>query len=334
MSTIRFNGTAEQMGNVAPLSSAEIPEEFTAGERGIARLLASVPLGSVALLDAEFTLPNVPPSAKPHRASFIDSAELGYGRDEARHQPKFGQMILNGVGLHERPILIAAKPFHGGEDEHPNGLLHREWAASNYLNSLSDRELAYIPLGVWRTAEGVNHLLSLYEHDVKSYDNVFWADKSLVPEALRPANIEYALIDCLRGLGYLHGAGLVHTDAEAKNMAADFSGIRFIDLEGIQQLPRKGTQVENSDTTINLVRHDIETFFDSTIQVDENRVDIAPILAKTTVIKRLAQVYRAGLRLGKKEAGLKISNLETSTDEYFKTTVNHTLAIARKEKHA
>ena len=334
MTSIRFNGTAEQMGNVTPLSSAEIPDEFDASERGIARLMASVPLGSVALLDSEFRLPDVPTTAKSHRASFIDNAELGLGRDEARHQPRFGQMILNGVGLHERPILIAAKPFHGEEDEHPDTYLQREWTASNYLNSLSDRELAFIPLGVWRTAEGINHLLSLYEHDVKSYDNVFWADKSITPEALRSTNIEHALTDCLRGLGYLHGVGLVHTDAEAKNMAADFSGVRFIDLEGIKQLPRKGSQVENSETTINLVRHDIETFFDSTIQVEENRADIAPVLAKSTTVRRLAQVYRAGLRQGKKEAGIKMPALDTTTDEYFKSTINHTLAVARNEKLA
>ena len=322
------------MGNISLLPGAEIPDQIEHGERGIARLMNSVPLGSLALLDTEFNLPDVPASAKPHRATFIDSNELGLGRDEARHQPRFGQMVLNGFGLHERPILVAAKPFHGSEDEDPNTYLRREWAAGNYLNSLSDRQLAYLPLGVWRTAEGVNHLISLYEHDVKSYDNTFWADKNTSPEALRAANVEHALVDCLRGLGYLHGVGLVHTDAEAKNLAANFGGVRFIDLEGIKQLPRKGATVEDSPKTINLIRHDIETFFDSTIQVDENHSSIAPVLAKSKMVEKLAKVYRSGLHQGKNEAGIKIPNLETSSDGYFKSTIGHTLAIASNTKSA
>ncbi len=322
------------MGNVAPLASAEIPEGFLTGERGIARLMAAIPLGSVALLDSEFKLPEVPPTAKPHRATFIEDEELGLGRDEARHQPRFGQMILNGVGLHERPMLVAVKPFKKSEDKRADALLRREWVASNYLNSLSDRELAFMPLGVWRTARGVNNFLSLYEHDVKSYDNVFWADKSLAPEALRPENVTHALTDCLRGLGYLHGVGLAHTDPQAKNLAADLGGVRFIDLEGIKQLPRKGSQIVDSKATVDLIRHDIETFFDSTVQVDENRVNIAPVLAKTNMVLQLAQTYRAGLNQGKKEAGTKVPSLVTSSDEYFKTTVEHTLTIARSKRSA
>ncbi len=331
MANIRINGPSEQMGEIVTLPSVEIPDAIDQGERAIGRLMATIPLGSVALLDSEFRLPDVPASSKPHRATFIDSADLGLGRDEARHQPRFGQMLLNGYGLHERPILVGAKPFQGSEDEHPDTFLQREWAASNYLNSLGDAQLAYLPLGVWRTAEGVNHLLSLYDHGVKSYDNVFWADRNVTPEALRAPVIEHALMDCLRGLGYLHGAGLVHTDAEAKNLAADLSGIRFIDLEGIKQLPRNGATIEASDATTSLIRHDIETFFDSTTQVDENNGDIAPVLAKHKMPERLAKAYRGGLRQGKKESGLKSSTLETSTDEYFKSTIDHTLKVANNQ---
>lgn len=149
-----------------------------------------------------------------------------------------------------------------------------------------------------------------------------------MPEALRHENIEHAFIDCLRGLGYLHGVGLVHTDAEVKNMAADFGGYRFIDLEGTKQLHRKGSVIEESNDTVALIRRDIETFFDSSIQVDENRQAISSVLAKSTIVKRLAQVYRAGMRQGSSEAGLKAPSLSTNTDEYFKNTIEHTLTIA------
>jgi hypothetical protein len=322
----RFQGPAEKLGNVSTLPGIEIPDAIRDGEASLARLVASIPLGSTALIDTEFRLPGI--GDKPIRASFIESSELALGRDEGRHEPRFGQMILNGAGLHERPILVAIKPFNASTDNHPDILLRREWGTSNYLNSLSDRQLTYIPLGIWRTKEGVNNLITLYEHDVKSYDNVFWADRDLSPEALREQTVEHALSDCIRGLGYLHGLGLAHTDAEAKNLAANFSGVRFIDLEGVRHLPQKDNAVTESKTTINLIRNDIETLFDSTIQVDENRSAIAPVLAKSSIDYNLAKIYLSGIRQASVDGGIKMPDLPTTSPEYFKNTIDHTLKIA------
>jgi hypothetical protein len=313
------------MGTVTPLPGGEIRDDFLEAETSITGLLLRVPIGSVALLDTEFSFPRG--EQKPAKATFIDSSDLSLGRDEGRHQPRFGQMLLNGRGLHERPVLVTAKPFDDGLDTQSGGLAH-EWSANNYLNGVGDRQLAYLPLGVWRNAEGVDHLLTLYEHDVISYDNVFWADRNVNPEALRAQVVEHAFTDCVRGLGYLHGAGLIHRDAEAKNLAANFNGVRFIDLEDARMLPRKGSKIEDSELTVRLIRNDIETFFDSTVQVDENRPVIASALSRSRMADKLAQTYRAGIKQARKESGVSMPSIPTTTSAYFRDTINHTLTVA------
>lgn len=315
------------MGYVTPID-AGIEMGLPGGESDLHRIIDRLQIGSVALTAAEFQLPDAQDTRI--RASFIDNDELGLGRDEGQHQARFGQMILNGNGYYERPLLAAMKPFEHALKVHPNEALANEWLASNYLNSQSDRQLAYLPLGVWQNAQGINHLISLYEHDVISYDSIFWADREGQPEALRPATIEHALTDCIRGLGYLHGVGLAHTDAEAKNLAADLGGIRFIDLEDSVLLPRKGNKIEASDKTLRLVRNDIEMFFDSTVQVDENRQPIGEVLGKRNMDQKLAQIYRAGLKAGRADTGIDMPDLPTRHNEYFKTTIEHTLAVAAK----
>jgi len=331
MPSPRIQGPAERMGIVASLPAGQISDEsLLESERDITRLVSGLDLGRVALLDTEFRVPYSRGEAQ--RATFIDEHEFRLGREDGRHDLRFGQMMINGRGLHERPVFVGAKSFSGATDKHPDELLAREWATTNYLNSVSDRQLAYLPLGVWRTARGINHFLTLYENDVISYDNVFWADLEGTPEALRPKTVEHAFEDCIRGLGYLHGVGIVHHDAEAKNLAANLSGVRFVDLESAGLLPRNGQEIEDSERTINLIRSDLETFFDSTMQVDDNRSHIATVLAKPRFDAALAKFYRAGLRQAKADTGIKMPALPVASPEYFKQNIDHLLEIANRPK--
>lgn len=328
MTSPRFSGRAEPMGKIFSVES--IPEGIRQGESAVHRLLIATDLGQVALLKNEF---RIPPASERYaqvpRATFIEDSQLELGRGESQHQVRFGQMMVNAAGLHERPTLIAAKSFASRfPEENPNNSFAREWTLNTYLNTLSDRQLAYIPLGVWRTARGVAHLLSVYEHDVISYDNTFWVDRDVNPEALRRPNVADAYVECLRGLGYLHGAGIVHTDAEAKNLATDNKGTRFIDLEDASLLPLDGNHIADTDEVELLVRGDIETFLDSCMQVDANRPEIIRVLSSHDFDKRIAQSYRSGFRKGARDAGLRPHFLRTSTNEYFSNAVHHCLTVA------
>jgi hypothetical protein len=314
----RLPGPAERMGLIAP--ELTLPQgswdTFESNRHQVVESIGAIPVGRVALSAGEFSLPDPLTTA----ASFVGQEGLSLGRNEGRHQPRFGQMLLNGPGVHERPILVAVKPFTFEEDTNPDALIATEIAASSYLNSLNDRQLAYLPLGVWKNADGINHLLTLYEHDVTSYDNTFWVDREVNPEALRATNVTEALIQCGRSLGYLHGAGLIHRDAEAKNLASNLKGIRFIDLEGARMLPRG-----SADEADALTAADIEGFLQSTLQVDENREAIEPVLSMARTAKLLAQQYNAGRREAAQDSGVHVAFNERKNERYFRSVISDML---------
>lgn len=331
MTSPRFDGRSEKLGSVAAVDSPNLEPTLVHNE-DVLKIINQLDLGSTALLKAEFKIgdKNNHPSFGT-RASFTERPDLSKGRDEGRHGARFGQMIINGSGLHERPTLVSIKPFDYSSAENPADQLSNEWLMNDFLNSIGEDQQAFIPLGVWKNVEGISHLITLYEHDVISYDNVFWVDRNANSEALRPESIEHAFKDCLTGLGYLHGVGVTHGDAEAKNLAAGRRGVRFIDLEDGKFIP----DVDNPsglERAVRLTRNDIETFLDSTVQIDENRHNIKVVLEKQDFRKKLPRFYRAGIRAAQIDTGIKSYKLPTTSDEYFEQTIIHTLMIASKDE--
>lgn len=191
---------------------------------------------------------------------FTQKDEFGIGRDESQHEVKFGQLIVRSDQRANMPALVAVKPFEGTEPS----TLYRELAATNYLNSIGESQNSYLPVGVWRNAEDTLNMITLYEHGVISQDSVFWADRNLHPEALRQERLRTSFKDCIWGIGYLHGAGVVHGDAEAKNLAHDGRQVRFIDLESAQLLPRSDKHhLLNDPDSARRKHQDITTFIET-----------------------------------------------------------------------
>ena len=313
----RLNGPSEHLGVIKQLPEfkAEYGPDF---ERHLLRVVNAAQLGALTLSQAEVRIP----ATGVVRGSFVDREDFARGREDGVHGTRFGQMILNGADLHESPALVAIKPFGDDIESKPSDLLAQEWSMNNYLNSLSDEQIAYLPIGVWKNIYGINHLITLYEHDVVSLDNVFWADHDVNPEALRKETLEDAFRTGLVGLGYLHGTGVYHGDAEAKNLARDRRGVRFIDLETAAFLPPSKTAATQR------TRQDLETFIDSTLQVDENREYVEKILDKRSTGKEFARLYRLGIRAAEIDTGKKFTKLVTSTDAYFNTRIDHARAVA------
>lgn len=90
------------------------------------------------------------------------------------------------------------------------------------------------PLGICRFEDGAAGLITAYEPDILSYDNLFWTDNGAVQT---PERIRKALGHCGTALGRLHAQGFVHGDAQIKNMAADNHGVRYVDLEDLLRAP-------------------------------------------------------------------------------------------------
>lgn len=279
--TLRLNGRSEKLGSTSlshEFSSFEIGEPAKPQER----LIRKMGRGTV-MLDAEkyFMLPD-----HGLNATFIEQPDFAYGREDSRHVVRFGQMLLNGPGIHESPDFVAIKPFDDKKE------LYNEWAANHYINSVFDDQRAFMPLGIVRDKHGDMNMITLYEHGVKTADAVFWADKESQPEALRAKVIENTAITCMYSLGLMHGARLIHGDAQAKNLGWDNRQARFVDLESAALIPRDAVQ---EAIYVDRVMKDVQIFIQSTMQVEENQDQIADVLRNPAVVNELMKSYKKGI---------------------------------------
>lgn len=281
--TIRLDGTSDRLGQTflsQEFSTWEINEpDVEHSDQD--RMLGAFSIGVVLDQRMYFMVPNT-----GVHATFIELQDFELGREESRHMVKFGQLILNGPGIHEQPDFVAMKPFEDRQS------LYREWAAGAYANGLYDEQRAFAALGVAKDEEGVTSMITLYEHGVKTADTVFWADVELQPEALRMDVIQTKAATCMYGLGLMHGARLIHGDAAVKNLGSDARHVRFIDLEDSTLIPVDGLDAEEYGRKI--IR-DISMFISSTMQVDQNRERVSDALSKPEVVDMLMENYERGI---------------------------------------
>lgn len=270
----------------------------------------------------------------PIKATFVERDEFGLGRDEnGRHDLMFGQLVVTSQGRSQMPAFVAAKAYK--RHEIPD-MVH-EIAATNYMNSLAEIQNSFLPMGVWRNAQGIMHMITLYEHGVKSYDNTFWVNKDIEPEALRPERLRTAFQDCIWGIGYMHGAGLVHGDAEVKNLAHDGKNVRFIDLEDVMLMPKTANgKIEVSPSADDLRMKDITTFIATSLQVDENREDVMRVLGTEKAAREIALYYQKGLHKGGRDSELSFEKAMTTAEitalinHLIGTVINPMLKVSQK----
>ncbi len=321
MSTLRFNGPQELIKDARPASLDFTLESSPAMRQEVIHKLGAIGISEALLSKHAYGLSE---SNKPATGVYTEHEAFRHGRDESQHQVSFGQLIVHDHSRANRPELVAVKPF----DEPMPDDIYQELAALNHLNSIGDVQNTYLPLGVWRNAQGILQTITLYEHGVVSTDQTFWADKSLQPEELRPERIRTSFQDCLWGIGYLHGAGISHGDAQVKNLAHDSKGVRFIDPESMRLLPRNGNgQLQESYASEHAKKRDIETLLATSFQVEENRPDIINAIHGTKGAKDLALSYRKGMRKGAKDSDLRLAKIDASeSNAYFEHTLGDMLS--------
>jgi hypothetical protein len=255
---------------------------------------------------------------------FVDQPKFEEGRGDNRHNVRFGELFISPSDALRHSDFIAAKPTLD-----KNGLsdIVNEFTATNYLNLIGDIQNSYLPLGFWKNAEGIVSLVTLYEHGTKTYDSVFWADKDISPEALRPEVIQRALLDCVWGLGYLHAAGLIHGDAQVKNHAHDGRNVRFVDLESVTRLEQTDHGIIDTIENDVLRIRDLDQLISSTMMVEENRRAVGDILFHQKTLRNLSQHYIKGWIKGAKDSQLESvtpsltdveATLSTVIDKYSK----------------
>lgn len=164
------------------------------------------------------TLPDLP------NIRLTEIPELGRGRQNSRTGVKFGQLHISNNTAAPIAELVAAKFIH-------RLTAPRELNAARALNHRFGQDLAFRPLGFVRHPDGRTGYLSRYEHDVTTLDNVLWNETA--SETQRCEAMGFAGL----WLASLHNHGLIHGDAQAKNIAYDSSRQpRFVDLEGMHDI--------------------------------------------------------------------------------------------------
>ncbi len=265
--------------------STEATSRFTA-------LIKNVQPGSLALDSMQYVmaLGGVAQNGDA-RADFVGQDDFGRGRERSGNHVYFGQLVVGTEVTMDLPEEVAVKPMVMTGDK---GLIN-EWAANNYLNSVSADERAYIPLGIWRDIDDVPQLVTVYDHPVQSYDNLYWATGGSA-RSVTPEKIYKAFGICMYGIGLLAGVGAIHGDAQPKNLAVDRKRFRYIDLEETTLLPRdgKGDFVYDSSTREQLME-DIDTFLGNCIGFGERDDVIVDIMGNTATHRLAFESYSRGI---------------------------------------
>lgn len=313
MSSPRYSGPTESLG------TAQMSEEFPRWSEEWLRDGAPSPLlenlGESALVLDRLQFGLIPDQGA--RGTFVGQEEFRYGREESKHQVDFGQLLLNGPGVHEHPEHVAVKPFEDIDD------LKREWTISQYLNGTFEDQFAILPLGLQKMPDGSWRMLSAFETGIKTFDNTLWANSDLEPEALRPENVRRAVGLGMRGLGMMHGSRVIHGDAEAKNLAADREKIRFVDLEGAEIL---APDILDDPLSIKRTREDLDAFISSVVMVEQNLELIVPALSEKGVRGKLVKQYDEGVKEGRRfQGGTYIPNLERLNDDFIRDAISDVL---------
>lgn len=163
---------------------------------------------------------------------FVENKEWREERLESAHKVFFGWLGVNSDGVNgpRRDTLpIACKPYH----QWYKGVIH-EYASSEYINE-QRRISAFEPVGIWVDGEGNSFLLTHFEKNVRTLDNIDWrrTEKDAVEDHI---DIYAAMERSGYILGLLHAQGLTHRDAQVKNMGYDTktAAVRAIDLEQLR----------------------------------------------------------------------------------------------------
>lgn len=295
-STYRLDGLDPSRVNLLGRMKAT-PDESMLLDRSQYSLL----LSKVAGLDAGTGL----------TATFEEKEEFRLSRERSdRHGVYFGNLILRSMVAIDAPDFVAVKPHFTSREA-----LH-EIGANNYINSISQYERGFVPLGVWKAKDQVN-LLTLFDQPVQTYDNIFWATDEQAPFITQEKVIR-ALGVCSYGVGYLHGAGAIHEDAQPKNLASDRKRVRYVDLETMKFVERDGNEIVKSEHSRDQMLRDVSQMMSTLLGRGEVDHLIVSALQNERVMRAAFKGYGTGVTKGARQAHLNFpSEMRIGYDEFI-----------------
>lgn len=187
--------------------------------------------------------------------NFVENPEYAIGRGNSAQEVYFGDMEINAGGS-VFSFPVACKPFPRGERQF--GV--REFAGM-YVGHEVDELRTFEPIGFWTDEHGRATLLSHFEPNVYTLDNVKWGvtEDDKIKEIFDPL---FALSSAARILAFLHAKGFVHRDAGARNMAVEYNEDGEVARMRLVDIPNMIHVVEEDDWH-RWVADDLRTFIGS-----------------------------------------------------------------------
>ena len=297
--SIRYDGFETQAESVR---IREFPTTMLGTRnRALTSLISSMKPGEMVLAEQQFygVFDN-----ESLTASFIENEDFSKGRTCSAHGVKFGQLVLESTFDQELPTHIAVKPFPSRGvtlNEPPIKALVHEWAATDHVAGLSNYERVYLPLGLWKDTKGTPQMITLFDEQSQTLDNVFWA-RGKVAANTGQEKIISALCLSLYALGILHGAGLTHGDPQIKDFARDSKHIRFVDLTELELMQEDTDVVINSYDNKKAIRNDLKWLTLSALDQQQRPNDmfekVAAVITNETIIRGSAKFYDRGVIQG------------------------------------
>lgn len=179
--------------------------------------LGSIAAGHLLLLPREVSEIDVD-TDNTDMIALTEVGQLEKGRTNRSNDIKFGQLYLSSTLHPSSAELIAAKYLHRLR-------IPSELNAAAAVNKRFGDRLAFSPIGIVRRGNDFGYL-TRYEHSVMTLDNILWH-----PDATNEQRLS-AMSRAGLWMAALHNHGIIHGDAQAKNIAFDNSNKpRYPDLE-------------------------------------------------------------------------------------------------------
>lgn len=228
------------------------------------------------------------------KSSFVEKPEWRETRRNSRRQAFFGELTLD-IGSTEVTLPVACKHFHG----EPELALH-EYLASEHINDTNVIK-TFEPIGLWFDQNGTAFLLTHFEKDVISLDNVDWLRSP--DDSVRE---HFSILSALERAAY-SGAryfanDMSHRDYLAKNVGFDVTtgDIRAIDLEQLRII--HSPENPNIELLRESMQYDLMAFISS--------------------------IHAAGYRWGESPE-LRSQILRSTFLSHFRSTLRHPSALTR-----
>ncbi len=183
------------------------------------------------LLDGGYSDVGLDP-AQYAQAEFVENPDFMKGRRRSRQGVFAGVLTVSTEHDPAVDTFVAIKPYDRrrvGFLAHPAHMVAHDWATNHYLNQLSTGT-AYQTYGLWRNHDTfyVPALLTRFNERSVSLDNPL-LPKDTDSEEVYEKRLRRTLSLGNFGLGFAHGAGILHGDAFPQNFAVNGRRVIFND---------------------------------------------------------------------------------------------------------